>query len=319
MTCKALCDNPKKPVFNKDAFDIAKYTSTASVDDSTWVAPPTPAPLTALAGQVIEQVQVTIKVVKVELAFPLSLDEANHPAMRNALECGFAQAIGFLCKYVKVDTIAAVSRRRLTDSVKVTFKVESLDDSAAGTADLVATVESAAAEGAIVANIQDKANENNVLTAALLNMPREVTVTASVEDDVKIVEQAVAGSECVDDADGDLAANSANCGDLKAGITCDGDLNTLNPLAPVGTILKGLCPLSCNYCVEAGFLAPAPAQTPAPTKAPTNALTQAPTSVPPTPPPAPTPEVLESGAGAISLSHTCLALAIVQATVFALM
>jgi hypothetical protein len=254
MTCKALCDNPKKPVFNKDAFDIAKYTSTASVDDSTWVAPPTPAPLTALAGQVIEQVQVAIKVVKVELAFPLSLDEANHPAMRNALECGFAQAIGFLCKYVKVDTIEAVSRRRLTDSVKVTFKVESLDDSAAGTADLVATVESAAAEGAIVANIQDKANENNVLTAALLNMPREVTVTASVEDDVKIVEQAVA----------------------------------------------------------------APA-TPAPTKALTNAPTQASTPVPPTPPPAPTPEVLESGAGAISISQSCMLLALVQALVLALL
>jgi hypothetical protein len=254
MTCKALCDNPKKPVFNKDAFDIAKYTATASVDDSTWVAPPTPAPLTALAGQVIEQVQVAIKVVKVELAFPLSLDEANHPAMRNALECGFAQAIGFLCKYVKVDTIAAVSRRRLTDSVKVTFKVESLDDSAAGTADLVATVESAAAEGAIVANIQDKANENNVLTAALLNMPREVTVTASVEDDVKIVEQAVA----------------------------------------------------------------APA-TPAPTKALTNAPTQALTPVPPTPPPAPTPEVLESGAGAISISQSCMLLALVQALVLALL
>jgi hypothetical protein len=55
---------------------------------------------------------------------------------------------------------------------------------------------------------------------------------------------------CADDPDGSLAAFGGCAAVVSMG--CDLDLNTVSPDTPVGTIVSGLCPVSCDACPSAG-------------------------------------------------------------------
>ena len=59
------------------------------------------------------------------------------------------------------------------------------------------------------------------------------------------------GDACADDAAGLLASAGATCAQVVP-LGCQVDLNTLNPLAPVGTLVSLVCPLSCNTCGGGG-------------------------------------------------------------------
>jgi hypothetical protein len=52
---------------------------------------------------------------------------------------------------------------------------------------------------------------------------------------------------CADDAAGMLAAAALTCASI-VGMSCDTDLSTVNPAAPVGTLVSSICPESCDMC-----------------------------------------------------------------------
>jgi len=60
---------------------------------------------------------------------------------------------------------------------------------------------------------------------------------------------------CRDDAGGDVAAAGASCSFLKNSFGCDLDLSTLNDAQPVGTLVKMMCPVTCDVC-ETGLAPP---------------------------------------------------------------
>jgi len=68
---------------------------------------------------------------------------------------------------------------------------------------------------------------------------------------------AMVGATCVDDPDGALTAHGGCPAVL--GFGCSFDLSAVGGLAPPGTLVELLCPLSCDKCIT-----PAPA--PPPTK-----------------------------------------------------
>ena len=69
------------------------------------------------------------------------------------------------------------------------------------------------------------------------------------------------GDACADDAAGLLASAGATCAQVVP-LGCQVDLNTLNPLAPVGTLVNLVCPLSCNTCGGGGGGSSAPSPSP---------------------------------------------------------
>ena len=69
------------------------------------------------------------------------------------------------------------------------------------------------------------------------------------------------GDACADDAAGLLASAGATCAQVVP-LGCQVDLNTLNPLAPVGTLVSLVCPLSCNTCGGGGGGSSAPSPSP---------------------------------------------------------
>jgi hypothetical protein len=65
-----------------------------------------------------------------------------------------------------------------------------------------------------------------------------------------LAESCTAATTCADDPTGSLTA-FGGCDTLVTAYGCDTDLNTLNNAAPVGSLLKNICPVKCSTCPDA--------------------------------------------------------------------
>jgi hypothetical protein len=125
--------------------------------------------------------EVVVAVLSMSLQFPLSIEEARDPVMKQSLGSGFAASLGLEPEKVKVEQIGGMAVRRLANGVDIVFEVESASTQPAQVQMLETDMIAAATEGSLVANIQKIASENGVLTPALFSMPRVLDAPAVFE------------------------------------------------------------------------------------------------------------------------------------------
>merc|ERR1712028_106687 len=125
--------------------------------------------------------------VKAKVTFPVTLEQAKNPVLRQSIECGIGKSIGFGCSDVTVTGAGGVSfRRRRLASVDVDFQIMSRSDDPSAVKDLSSALVSAATEGSLVASIQNEAEDNGMLLPALKAMQRELPKPSIMEAEVEV-------------------------------------------------------------------------------------------------------------------------------------
>jgi hypothetical protein len=186
--------NPPLPTYVESDFDSSTFT-VAAVDITSFTPYPTDAPTAAptAAGYKAVEKAVSKKVVRVELKFAVSAEEAANPVMKAALEEGFANALGLDPTSVRVSSIGGVlvgkpatatgatlrllylrdiHHRRLSTDTEIGFEIISNSDAEAQTDALQQNIDTVVTEGAVVANVQKAASDKGVLTQNLKDQER---------------------------------------------------------------------------------------------------------------------------------------------------
>jgi hypothetical protein len=210
-------------------------------------ASPTDAPTSTptQAGFEIVEVVVETKVLKVELTFAVTAEEAVNPVMQLSLEAGFANALGLAPSSVKVSSISGVAVRRRLAETAIEFKITSNSEDTAQTAALQANVETAVTTGSVVANVQKVASDNGVLTADLNSMPRELpapTVAVATVVVTTYAQQRVASTS----APTSITTSAPTLLDVSSSSAGD-SLWSANRVGPVYALVVGLVLLLTAY------------------------------------------------------------------------
>merc|ERR1712028_178088 len=179
--------NPSKPKFNPSDFNLEAMVTVETIFGATL--PPTlaPTPSPTPTGYFAVKEYQKRKVVKAKVTFPVTLEQAKNPVLRQSIECGIGKSIGFGCSDVAVTGAGGVSfhRRRLA-SVDVDFQIMSRSDDPSAVKDLSSALVSAATEGSLVAYIQNGAEDNGMLLPALKAMKRELPKPTIMEAEVEV-------------------------------------------------------------------------------------------------------------------------------------
>lgn len=153
--------------FFKKGVCSGMVNSALSVDMCDVAAPVTLSPTPTPA------VKQKRKVLKANMAFSISIVEAQNPAVQEVLALGVARSLGKEPKDVKILSINGrllSTRRLLSDDVQIEFQIMSDSNDVAAANQLKQDLQKAAADGAVVRNIQEVATQKGVLVNAIQEM-----------------------------------------------------------------------------------------------------------------------------------------------------
>lgn len=172
--CNKIPDLPK---FDSASFETEEKTfvTVLSADALKVTLAPTKAPTPAPKMEGVKIVETTkeVKTIEAAMKFGLTEEEAKHPVLVNALECGFGSALGLPCTAVEIYEVAgkafSTGRRRLAD-IEIKFRIQTSGNDEAQAKQLSDNVKAAGKSGAIVASIKREANTRKVLVPGLKAM-----------------------------------------------------------------------------------------------------------------------------------------------------